>query len=210
MSTTQAMRPARSSRTPNVLTLAIVGALHIAVVYALYLGLSGQLRPLISHGPIKFVDVVTPKPPPVQPHMPQPKFIKPTVPTMPPPDFHIDRDQGNTGITETVAPPPHPTTDMTPPVVVVARGIAGTHSTPDYPPLAVRLNQTGNVMLRLSIDEHGVVEAASVEKSSGYDSLDDAAVAWVMAHWRYEPATKDGKPFATTTNALVTFRLTGR
>ena len=211
MSTTQAMRPTRSSHKPNVLTLAIVGALHIAVIYALYLGLSGQLPPLISHDPFKVVDVVTPKPPPQQPHVPQPKLVNPTVPTIPKPDFPIDRDQGNKGITEIVAPPLLPTTtDVTPPVVVAARGIAGTHSTPDYPPLAVRLNQTGNVMLRLSIDEHGVVEAASVEKSSGYDSLDDAAVAWVMAHWRYEPATKDGKPFATTTNALVTFRLTGR
>ena len=86
----------------------------------------------------------------------------------------------------------------------------GTHSTPDYPSLAVRLNQTGNVMLKLTIDERGAVTAASVEKSSGYDSLDNAAVAWVIAHWRYEPATKDGTPFVTTTDALVTFRLTGR
>lgn len=211
MSTTQAMRPARTVRKPNVLTLAIVGALHIAVIYALYLGLSGQLPAIISRGPIKFVDVATPPPPPLQPHVPQPKLVNPTVPTIPKPDFPVDRDTGNTGITEVVAPPLHPaTTDTTPPVIVAVHGIASTHTAPDYPLIAVRLNQTGKVELKLSIDERGSVVAASVEKSSGYDLLDKAAIAWVMAHWRYEPATKDGKPLAATSDAVVTFRLTGR
>jgi protein TonB len=95
-------------------------------------------------------------------------------------------------------------------VIVTARVIADTHTIPNYPPLSVRLGQTGDVRLKLTIDERGAVVAATVEKSSGYDALDNAAVAWVIAHWRYEPATKDGKPFATTTDAQVTFRLTGR
>jgi TonB family protein len=65
------------------------------------------------------------------------------------------------------------------------------------------------VKLHLTIDEQGVVTAASVEKSSGYDTLDSAAVAWVIAHWRYKPATKDGVPIESSTDALVTFKLTG-
>ena len=209
MSTTQAMRPARASRRPNFLTLALVGALHIVVIYGLYLGLTGEYSAVIPHGPMVFIPVPVTKPPP-QPQIPLPKLIKPAIPAIPKPDFPVDHDRGNTGITEIVGPPLHPTVDTQPSVIVAARGIMGTHSTPDYPPLAVRLNQTGNVMLKLTIDERGAVVAATVEKSSGYDALDNAAVAWVIAHWRYEPATKDGKPFATSTDALVTFRLTGR
>jgi protein TonB len=208
MSTTQAMRPARKLHRPGITTLALVGALHIVVIYGLYLGLSGQIPAIISHGPI-IVDFVPPKAQPKQPQPPQPKLINPTLPTDVPPKIPVDNSYQSEGPTTTTT---RDQTDTGPanPVIVAARGIGSTHSTPDYPLMAVRLNQTGNVMLRLSIDEQGAVVAAAVEKSSGYDALDNAAVAWVIAHWRYEPATKDGKPFATTTDALVTFRLTGR
>lgn len=161
---------------------------------------------IIYRDPFK-VDVVPTKPPPTTPaNQPQVTLVHPTGSKIPIPVIDIARDDGHT-----INPPPgNPPISNNPPIIVAARGMAGTHSTPDYPPLAVRLNQTGNVMLRLSIDEHGAVVAATVEKSSGYDLLDNAAVAWVIAHWRYEPATKDGKPFATTMDAMVNFRLTGR
>jgi periplasmic protein TonB len=207
MSTTQVLRPARTSRRPSFTTLALVGALHIVVIYGLYLGLTGNYPKFIPHGPIVVVPVPPTPPQPADPtHV---KFIKPTVPTDHPPKIPVDNSVPDKGPTITQ---PRDQTDLGPvnPVVVAARGIMSTHSTPDYPLMAVRLNQTGNVMLKLSIDEHGAVVAATVEKSSGYDSLDSAAVAWVIAHWRYEPATKDGKPFATNTDAVVTFRLTGR
>jgi protein TonB len=202
------MRPARKLHRPSFTTLALVGALHIVVIYGLYLGLTGNFPTIIPHGPIVVVPVPpTPPPPNVDPtHF---KMIQPGVPTVQRPVIQIDPTQHGIGSIQ-VPEGPIPTTTAPPPVIVAARGIMVTHSTPDYPLMAVRLNQTGNVMLKLSIDEHGSVVAATVEKSSGYDSLDDAAIAWVIAHWRYEPATKDGKPFATATDALVTFRLTGR
>jgi protein TonB len=188
--------------------MAIVGALHIVVIYGLYIGLTQSFSTFVPHGPINLVPVATPKPSPSTPaHQPHVTLIKPTGSEIPIPIIDIVRDDPGHTINPPAGNPPIPNN---PPVIVAAHGIGSTHSTPDYPPIAVRLNQTGNVMLRLSIDEHGSVIAATIEKSSGYESLDNAAVAWVMAHWRYEPATKDGKPFATTTDALVTFRLTGR
>ncbi len=208
MSTTQAMRPTRASRRPNLATMAIVGAIHIVVICGLYLGLTKQ----ISIPTIKDIqtDFIKPKHDlPTLPTQPTYKFVKPADQTVEAPKIPIDNSFEGPG---TITPPDRGDTYTVPvaPTIVAARGIMGTHSTPDYPSLAVRLNQTGNVMLKLTIDERGAVTAASVEKSSGYDSLDNAAVAWVIAHWRYEPATKDGTPLVTTTDALVTFRLTGR
>jgi protein TonB len=188
--------------------MAIVGALHIVVIYGLYLGLTKGFSTFVPRGPMTFVPVAPPKPPPPTPTVtPRLTLIAPVGQQIPVPRIDIAPEQGAQTIT---LPPGNSSIGVIPPVVVAARGIPDTHSTPDYPPLSIRLNQTGNVMLKLSIDDRGAVVAATVEKSSGYDSLDHAAVAWVIAHWRYEPATKDGKPFATTTDALVTFRLTGR
>jgi periplasmic protein TonB len=208
MSTTQAMRPARTSRRPSFTTLALVGALHVVVIYGLYQGLTKGFSTLVPHGPIEVIPVATPKPPPPTPvNQSHVTLVKPSGSEIPVPRIDIARDDDGHVIN---LPPGNPLVSDNPPVIVAAHGIAGTHSTPDYPLIAVRLNQTGNVLLKLTIDERGSVIAASVEKSSGYDSLDNAAVAWVIAHWRYEPATKDGKPFATATDAVVTFRLTGR
>jgi protein TonB len=85
----------------------------------------------------------------------------------------------------------------------------GTHTIPDYPPLDARLGREGTVTLKLAIDERGAVTDAVVERSSGYASLDQAAVNWVKAHWLYYPATHSGDPVASSADVTVTFRLTG-
>jgi periplasmic protein TonB len=208
MSTTQAMRPARKLHRPSFTTLALVGALHIVVIYGLYLGLTGKMPGIIHGDPIQVVPVTPTKPPPISDptHV---KMFQPGVPGIKPPVIQIESTQPRIDSLETNYGQTN--TNVSPlPVIVAARGIDETHTIPNYPLLSIRLGQTGDVKLKLTIDERGTVVAASVEKSSGYDALDSAAVAWVIAHWRYEPATKDGKPFATTRDALVTFRLTGR
>lgn len=89
------------------------------------------------------------------------------------------------------------------------RPIANTHTTPAYPPIAARLNEQGSVQLSLIVDERGYVADAAVLTSSGYGALDAAAVAWVKAYWRYQPARRDGVPTTSRTEAIVTFRLMG-
>jgi len=63
------------------------------------------------------------------------------------------------------------------------------------------------VRLRIAIDEQGNATAAEVETSSGYQELDSAAIAWVKAHWRYQPAMQGGRAVSSATEAVVTFRL---
>jgi protein TonB len=124
-------------------------------------------------------------------------------------------------VIETAEPTPHPLPPQTPqtsngkqnPVAPIpgptlpARGIAGTHTIPHYPMLALRLGHAGNVRLKLTVDEQGRVVAAELLNSSGHDELDDAAIAWVKAHWRYTPALQNGTAVESSMSVVVTFRL---
>src|SRR5262249_3918441 len=83
--------------------------------------------------------------------------------------------------------------------------IVATHTPPPYPPLGVRMAQEGAVDLKLEIGADGMVANAVVEKSSGSTLLDRAAVAWIIAHWRYHPAMKNGVAIPSTTEAEIRF-----
>ena len=48
-------------------------------------------------------------------------------------------------------------------------------------------------MLRVELDETGVVALALVQTSSGHPRLDEAALIAVQA-WRCSPATRDDRP----------------
>lgn len=208
MTTLQTVRPVRRAHRLSPTSLAIVAALHVVLIYGIYEGLLNRWATPVGIQPIAEVPIPIPKRTTDQPPISNPTstFTTPKGPTVKPPI--IDIDNGNPSGTITGPSGGGGIIDL-PPVVIAAQGIPSTHTIPAYPPIAVRLNQTGNVQLRLTIDAQGVVTAASVEKSSGYDSLDNAAVAWVIAHWRYRPATKDGVPVASSADALVTFRLMG-
>ncbi len=186
--------------------VAAVGALHVGFIYALLVGLEVIPAPaFVPHTDFKFIPDKTP----VRPKTPDPaptipKHIDVFVPV--PPPIPTDNSQSNDhgiktviGTGPTIAQPIPPTG---------ASALASTHTTPDYPSMDRLLGHQGAVKLALVIDEQGNVTDASVVQSSGYDGLDQAAIAWVKTHWRYHPATRDGKPVASRTQAQVTFRLT--
>ena len=79
----------------------------------------------------------------------------------------------------------------------------------DVPPaVARRLGLEGRVMLRLTIQPDGKVAQAEVVTSSGRRDFDEAAQSWIVAHWTYQPAIKDGAPIAAQALAAVNFSLT--
>jgi protein TonB len=63
---------------------------------------------------------------------------------------------------------------------------------PRYPEYARRHEQQGTVTLRVLVGEDGAVLAAKVAESSGYDSLDEAALATIRDRWRFTPARRGG------------------
>ncbi|XLZ68087.1 energy transducer TonB [Massilia sp. SR12] len=68
-------------------------------------------------------------------------------------------------------------------------------SQPPWPAADLEAKHTGTVALRLNVSENGTVTASSVDKTSGFDSLDEAARTSI-AKCRFKPATKDGKAVA--------------
>ena len=61
--------------------------------------------------------------------------------------------------------------------------------------------------LRLTVGTEGRVMAAEVVTSAGREALDQAARDWIIAHWRYRPALKDGSPAVMQLLASVTYSL---
>ena len=63
--------------------------------------------------------------------------------------------------------------------------------TPAYPALSKRLGEQGKVVIRTFIGVDGTPEQAQIKQSSGYDRLDQAALATALK-WRYVPGKRAG------------------
>jgi TonB family protein len=85
--------------------------------------------------------------------------------------------------------------------------IMETHTLPPYPAESLHAHEEGQVLLAVTIGSNGAVSRASVFKPSGHQRLDIAAAQYVKDHWRWQPATKAGKPVATNTRVSVLFKL---
>ncbi len=84
------------------------------------------------------------------------------------------------------------------------------HSTQNFPPvypkLSKRLKEQGTVILSMLISAQGRIDAISIQESSGFSRLDQAAML-AAAKWRYEPATINGKAIANTYLMPIEFKL---
>lgn len=189
----------------SVATFTLVGSLHLILIYAVLAALDivpAPTIPTVTTAKVIPVKPTHPKPlPPIQTTMQRPENPNP----IPVPRIPIDPGTSGPTITGTagggtiVAPPD---------VLVAATALPATHTIPDYPALDRRLDHQGTVLLALVIDAQGNVTDANVMRSSGFDGLDEAAVSWVKAYWRYKPATRNGVAIAASARAEVTFRLT--
>ena len=77
---------------------------------------------------------------------------------------------------------------------------------PPYPRRAREQGWHGRVILRLHISDHGLVESATIHKSSGYQLLDDNAIK-AATQWTFQPAKNGGFPVASTVNIPIQFDL---
>lgn len=146
--------------------------------------------------------------PPKKPPPPEPKIIERIeIPKVQMPE--IPREVTGTQITSVI---PQPNND--PPLAVVPdrapAAIAATRTTPPYPVIARRVGWEGTVILRLTVSPQGRVSRADVVTSSGHVELDSAAQEWVVAHWTYRPAIKDGSAIEAQVLTRVLFSLDGQ
>ena len=122
-------------------------------------------------------------------------------------------------VVEAARPPPAPDHPVPPPVVQVVLPPApppptlpvaiNSHAVTaaDYPLIAIRLQEQGNVVVKYLVREDGSVGDCNVTTPSGKPLLDDAACAMVKRRWKFKPAMQDGKPIAEFLTAEVVFKL---
>jgi protein TonB len=209
-------KPLSRPRWAPAASAALVVGIEAAVIAALVAGLSLKVLPQSAQSIV--VDILHPqeqKPAPaITP--PNPTLVTPQPAYAPPPDIRIKAPPASHAITATSVPrPPISTAPVVPhapaapglPAPTPARGILATHTIPPYPEAARRLGQQGECLLKITVGADGSIASVTLVKSSGSTFLDQAALDWVKAHWRYHPATQDGRAIVSTVQAEIVFNL---
>lgn len=126
--------------------------------------------------------------------------------------------------TETVQPAPMITTEETPSAAQPDPGAASVASTmaieparyvgpglanpgPQYPRSARRRGDEGTVVVRVAVSASGVPDTVQLLSSSGFQSLDSAAVEAVRG-WRFIPARRGDVAVPAMLDVPIAFRLT--
>ncbi len=212
----------------HVLGFGIVVALHMVLGWALVNGLAQRLVEVIrSPLETKIIEEVKPPPPPPPDNLPPPPKTPPPPPSfVPPPEVHVNAPPtAGPSITVTrVAPPP------TPVIVAPAAPVAAPPAPrvqvrtepkmdfnsaacekPDYNAAARRAEAQGSVTVLYTMDTNGIINEATVEKSSGptreHKVLDRLTVEAIKA-CRGKPGTLDGKPEKLTSRVTYVWKLT--
>lgn len=199
--------------TKHLLGFSFVLVLHIVLVYGLLNGLGHKLIEVIKKPyETKLIDEVK-ELPPDKPAPPPPKLAPPPPPFVPPVEVNIAvaAPMANT-ITQVSskvpAPAPAPVAAVkhvpvvVPPVIDANRNC----SKPEYPSASRRLEEEGTVVLNFLIDLDGHAVESKVEKTSGFDRLDEAARN-ALGKCQFKPGTVDGKPERTWASIKYTWKL---
>lgn len=79
---------------------------------------------------------------------------------------------------------------------------------PAYPPMSRRLGETGRSIIRVLVGANGSAKDVRLQRSSGFDRLDQAALDAVR-RWRFVPGTRGGVPEDMWFNVPIVWRLDG-
>jgi protein TonB len=89
------------------------------------------------------------------------------------------------------APPLAPLKPVAPvrnlPTVLNTTGNGGERPEPPYPKIALEQGQQGSVILRMTVDDAGLIKTIEVAQSSGFPVLDHSALEFVKRHWTVAP-----------------------
>ena len=221
-----AVRPPLSRNA--VIAVAVV-ALHIGLIWALQSGLLMRAAELLVPAELlsQFVDPPLPKPEPVPPApkpaaLPTPiKKAIPKAPALPAPQPLAIPDStpspnAPTGVT-TPQPAPAPISAPVaaapvaaagPPVVQLPSSDASylQNPSPPYPAISRRMGEQGKTIIKVLIGVDGQPQRAEIARSSGFDRLDQAALATVM-RWRFVPGKRGGVPDSMWFNVPINWVL---
>ena len=218
-------RPLTGKRQSSPHAMLLIVSAHVALL-AVAMSIKMEMPPKVDHTPIT-VDLIK-DPPPPPPNRPLPKQAQPqpqpleqwidhpkTQVPLPLPD-PVQADTSGTTLNPipvidagTAGFPELPRTVVTAPIRHDARLLTSPEDLkPPYPASKQASGEEASLTLRVSIDERGRVTA--VEPVGGADRVFlEAARRYMIAHWRYQPATEDGRAIATNTVITLRFQLDG-
>ncbi|HEU5286546.1 MAG TPA: energy transducer TonB [Sphingomicrobium sp.] len=209
-------RIAQRHSAPHVMLAIIAG--HIALIAAV-MSARMDLPERILHPPTVVTPIPLPDPPPPEPAQPAPRPSPFTVTRVPaivpvpqpnrpdPPVLLPLPNPGPVGLMPVpqpgVGPLPHDPVRVGPRFATPASLVK-----PPYPPSKLNSEEEAVLRLRLSIDARGRVVA--VEPVGRADpAFLAAARRHLIAHWRYRPASEDGRAIASATVITLRFELEG-
>ena len=216
-----ANRPAAGKRQSSPNALLVVISIHVALLAAV-MSAKMDLPARIRHDPTIISLIPEPTPPPnttpvkpKTPQPPQPTFDNPSpqvqLPTATTVDVTPSIDFGKlvgpgTGESiptiEPTQPPPlavhHEARLLTPP----------SELKPPYPASKLASEEEAVLMLRLTIDERGRVTAVDPVGPADRAFLESAR-RYLIAHWRYQPASEGDRAIASSVVIKLRFELDG-
>lgn len=193
---------------------------HIAGAWAL-LQIAAVRDAVAEVAPLVVEFVAAPPPPaPVTPPPPAPKVVPRVIPPPPAPVIATAPATEPAAAAMVVAPPPaepapppaEPPAPVAPPAPPVARTIASSAVSyleppaPVYPLASRRMQEQGEVLIKVEIGTDGRARQLQVSRSSGSPRLDNAALTAVRAA-RFKPYTENGVPLVVWTTVPIQFEL---
>jgi len=190
-----------------------VGAFHAAIIYVLVTGLAatGFTEKIINLPSDNYPSEPPPPPPEVDPPkspdtpkvVEQPKHRTNLLPDVGALDDTLTLPPiGDVGGVELLPPPPKKPPvgpAFTPRQPQPRNEPAGWVRTTDYPARDIREGNEGTTRILLSVDAGGEVLDCRIARSSGHESLDEAACSAVKRRARFDPATNgEGEKVAGT------------
>jgi len=195
--------------------LAAVALLHVTAICGFYFGFA---QPIIQHFTVPINVSNIPKPQEKVTVRPEPPKLDDRKLLIDPPEtrWNLPADP-DTAVTVERTP-----TDPTPPVketVPVHTGVAANSVQMDpkhplkigpdyYPAGAIRREQEGRCIVRVTVAADGKIIDSSLQSSSGFPLLDDACLTAVRGQ-RMVPATQDGKAVQSTASVPIVWKLSG-
>ena len=187
----------------------MVVVFHAVMGYALVNGLARKIVEVVTQ-PLetKIIEEIKPPPQEKPPPPPPPRLVAPPPPYIPPPEVQVQVPQTAQAITavttarptepvaapgQRFAPAPAPVAVQRAPVRTAPVVDARACEKPEYPPAALRAQETGIVLLAFLIDVDGSAIESRIERSTGFRRLDEAARR-ALSLCKFKPATSDGKP----------------
>lgn len=213
-------RPLVGKRQPSPQAMLVVIAMHVALIAGV-MSAKIALPRLVPHRPLIIDLLPEPVPPPPNMRVAPSSRPTPTAIDQPPTDVPLPRfDQMPVVPAATTGPgsvagagnsvtPAMPGIPISEPVRHDPRLLTpASELKPPYPPSKIFSEEEGTLRLRLTISESGRVTAVDPVGIADREFLDSAR-RYLMAHWRYQPATEDGHAIASFTVITLRFQLDG-